>query len=124
MNNFSKGDIIYGRRKSDAIHPIIYLADKDSFFFYGAMITHSSQNENILMKPEHFFEYNENHKKFEVQFHNSSIVNCTLLKKNEWFPFRLVGRLTDLGIEFVEFHLKLETAITWEEYLLNNNQTN
>lgn len=34
-NNFSKGDILFGRKHSNARHPIIYLYERDVDFFIG-----------------------------------------------------------------------------------------
>lgn len=38
MNNFDalrKGDVLYGRKKSNAIHPIVYLGCYDKIFLSG-----------------------------------------------------------------------------------------
>lgn len=118
MFNFKIGDIIYGRRNSDAIHPIIFLGEKDSIYFYGVMITHSTSNKNVTMKPEHFIELDDNNDKFEFQFDNTSIVNNLLLKRTEWQPFRKVGQLNQKGINFVENAIYNSSPLTWDEYLL------
>lgn len=65
----TKGDIIYGRKNSDAIHPIIYLKDRDADLFFGAMIkTAENYKDSILMSAEHFKTEDADGAKFELQF--------------------------------------------------------
>lgn len=112
-----KGDIVYGRKNSDAVHPIVYLQDKDSDFFIGAMLTKSNKFAgNILMKREHFKVDDANGSKFEFQFKNTHLVKAKLLKRNEWQPFRKIGELTDEGISFIESKINIEPEKLWEEH--------
>lgn len=113
-----KGDIIYGRKKSDAIHPIVYLKDRDENFFIGAMVTKSDNHrDNILMDVRHFRDVNENGEHYEFQFNNTHLVRAKLLKKNEWQPFRKIGELTKEGIKFVESEIESQNSRLWEDYL-------
>jgi hypothetical protein len=118
MDKFLKGDIIYGRKNSDAFHPIIFLEDRDADFFIGCMLTSSNNfDSNILMKLEHFKKLNENGEEFELQFSNSHLVKAKLLKRNEWQPFRKIGELTSNGLIFVEGNIETEPEKLWEEFL-------
>ena len=113
-----KGDIIFGRKKSDAIHPIVYLKDSDGGYFIGAMLT-TSKNfaDNILMNAEHFKVSDEKGVKYELQYNNTHLVKAKLLKRNEWEPFRKIGKLSDTGIKFVESKIDQEHEKLWEDYI-------
>jgi hypothetical protein len=113
-----KGDIIFGRKNSDAVHPIVYLKDSVGGFFIGAMLT-TSKNfaDNILMAAEHFKTNDEKGVKYELQFNNTHLVKAKLLKRNEWQPFRKIGELSDEGIEFVESKVSQEHEKLWEDYI-------
>jgi hypothetical protein len=114
----AKGDILRGRKGSDAIHPIIFLEGLDDSFFIGAMITHSSNHgDNILMLEEHFNEFDKNGRKLGLYFDNTHLVEAKLLKKLEWRPFVKVGELSHSGITFVEKTLKKMHPLVWEDYL-------
>lgn len=115
-----KGDILYGRKGSDAIHPIVFLEGYDETFFLGAMITSSGSEkypDNIKMKAEHFHTTDENGQTYEVICDDTYLVKALLLKKLEWIPFRKVGQLTNEGVDFVEKITKEKDAEEWEEYL-------
>lgn len=117
--HFTKGDVIYGRINSDAIHPIIYLGEKDDDYFRGAMITSKAIHrgrKNILMNENHIESHDESGKKNEFQFRNSYFVYANLIKKNEWQPFRKTGRLTPEGIEFVEETIGSLEEKSFEDY--------
>ena len=114
----TKGDILYGRKKSDAIHPIVFLQTKDDTFFIGAMLTTANNYpENILMKPEHFKMMDSKGIKHELYFDNTHLVKAKLIKRNEWQPFRKIGELTDEGIDFVEAHVNTEEEKLWEDFI-------
>ena len=116
-----KGDILYGRKYSDAIHPIIYLGEHNDELFIGAMLTSASNFEdNVMMKPEHFKITNENDKDFEFNFKNTHLVKAKLLKRNDWRPFKKIGELTKQGIKFVEAHVNTKKEKLWEEYIIGN----
>ena len=113
----TKGDILYGRKNSDAIHPIIFLRDRDSEFFIGAMVTSSDKyKENIPMKASHFKVYDAKGNKFEFQFSSTFVVRAKLIKRLEWLPFRKIGELSSFGIAFVESKIGLEPEQTWEQF--------
>lgn len=116
--NLKKGDIVFGRKKSKAIHPIVYLRGKDDNFFIGAMLTKSKNfSDNILMEKSHFEEKDSRGSKYKFYFNNTHLVKTELIKKEEWKPFRKVGELTEKGIEFVESNIKKTSPILWEDYL-------
>jgi hypothetical protein len=114
-----KGEIYYGRKKSLAIHPIIFLEAKNSDYFIGAMITHANApNTHVPMKVEHFKKVDENETRFELQYDSKThLVKAKLLKKNEWEPFRKIGELTNEGIDFVENIVKKESEKIWEDFI-------
>lgn len=113
-----KGDIVFGRKKSEAIHPIVYLKDFDGGHFIGAMLT-TAKNfaDNILMEQKHFKVNDENDRKYELQFKNTHLVKAKLLKRNDWEPFRKIGQLSEEGIKFVESKVNQERERLWEDYI-------
>ena len=116
------GDILWGMRGSDAIHPIVYLQYKDSNFFVGAMLTTSDYADNILMAEKHFKIKDSKGIMYKFLFRNTHLVNAKLVKRNEWGPFEKVGELTVEGIEFVESRIKAKNPVFWEEYLNTKNK--
>lgn len=113
-----RGEIVYGRKGSDAVHPIVYLSGNDQDTFIGVMLTSSALHEdNLLMRKEHFEEKDKKGIRYEFQFKNTHLVKARLLKKLEWVPFRTIGHLTDEGIEFVESAIKNLNGKFWEQYL-------
>ena len=113
-----KGDIVFGRKKSDAIHPIVYLREYDINFFIGAMLTKSNRyKDNILMLGSHFNKEGSKGRKYKFNFNNTHLVKTELIKKDEWKPFKKVGELTGEGIKFVESNIKQTNPILWEDYL-------
>lgn len=116
--NFELGDILWGRRNSDAIHPIVFIEDADTEFFIGAMLTHSNRFKvNILMKPEHFERTDEEGNVYSFQFNNTYLVEKKLMKKIEWKPFSKAGKLTELGIGFLLEKIGSQGPVLWEDYL-------
>lgn len=111
--NFNKGDIILGRKrkKSEAYHPIIYFGEIDIDFFHGGMITHSNISNNVELYDQHFDQ------KIKHDGLPSFFVKNYLIKKQEWGPFRLVGRLSSEGIKYVEENLNGTSPELWEDYL-------
>jgi hypothetical protein len=122
--HFTKGDVLYGRIHSDAIHPIIYLGEKNDDYFRGAMVTSTPmyrRRKNIVMSDRHIESHDENGKRYEFRFNNSHFVLANLIKKNEWQPFRKIGRLTPEGIEFVEDYINPLKERLFEEYDSSTN---
>jgi len=114
----NKGDIFFGERGSDAIHPIIYLRPRDKNFFIGAMLTSSnSYSDNILMKEKHFKRENSKGTKYKFFFNDTHLVSTELIKRDEWKPFKKVGELSIKGIRFVESKLSNKNPEFWEDYL-------
>jgi hypothetical protein len=114
---FVCGDILWGRRRSDAKHPIIYLEKHNTDYFIGAMLTSSHKFNNILMNPTHFEVYNSDGVKNKFQFKNTYLVKAKLFKKMEWQPFENIGKLTTIGIEFVYSQISIKPAKLWEDFL-------
>lgn len=115
--SFSTGDILKGK---DTNHPIIFLKKENTDFFYGCIITHSNSKRypiNIPMEIQHFEVSNETGQKYEIQFERTHIVKLELIKKNEWGPFKVKGKLTSEGIQFVENQLKNLEPTTWKKYI-------
>lgn len=103
-----KGDIIYGRTETDAIHPIVYLEELNlggvlNDDFIGLMLTRSSCfRDNILLSKDHIKERDKDGKPFKFQHHKDThFVKMKFIKKGSWSPFRKVGELTTSGLEFV-----------------------
>ncbi|MCX6220499.1 MAG: hypothetical protein NTZ69_05885 [Bacteroidia bacterium] len=114
----NKGEIFRSVRKTEAIHPIIFLNDIDNDFFRGGMLTSSGHfSDNVMMDPRHFKTHNLTGEKYELQFKDTHLVRVSLLKKREWAPFRKVGELTDEGIFFVEKCFETAKLVSWEEYI-------
>ena len=112
-----KGDILKGQ---NTYHPIVYLREKDDYYFVGCILTHSDKNDyknNIALLPEHFEVYDDNNNKYEVGYDESYFVKINLIKKAEWGPFKKVGKLTSTGIEFLDKNLDQSDTITWRDYL-------
>lgn len=113
-----KGEIFYGKKNSEAFHPIIFLSEIDDDFFLGAMLTSSvSYKDNILMDISHFETHDHSGEEYELQFKNTHLVRAKLLKKREWAPFRKIGELTSEGISFVETYIHTTQEMPWEDYL-------
>ena len=55
--------------------------------------------------------------KYELQYNNTHLVKAKLLKRNEWQPFRKIGKLSDAGIKFVESKIDQEHEKLWEDYI-------
>lgn len=120
--NFEKGDILKGSlgnyNRDKAFHPIIYLGEIDenqislskNDFFMGGMITHNSENENVLLEDIHFEQ------KIDRDPRPSYFVNNFLIKRKEWKPFVKVGKLSDIGISFVESKISGTNPQIWEDY--------
>ncbi len=112
----NKGDILYGRKNTDAVHPIVYLRRRDENFFIGAMLTKSGNyTNNILMAEKHFKKIDLNGKKYEFRFKNTHFVRAELIKKEEWRPFKKVGELTKEGIKFIESKISNKNPEFWED---------
>ena len=114
--HFNIGDILKGTRrgKNEAFHPIIYLGEASQNqidFFIGGMITHSKKFRNIKFKDIHYKV------KIDNDSRSSYFVNNYLYKKQEWGPFRIIGKLSKEGIGFVLDNIKGSKPEIWEKYL-------
>lgn len=114
---FTKGDILLPSirvAKKDWLnglyHPAVvwdvqYDGNTD---FRGIMITHAGPSKsftNVLMDASHFETGHE------VKFSNSHFVNQIFMKFQNWGPFELVGRLTPVGIKFIENKLTVNVSM-------------
>ena len=104
------GDVLYGKKNLNKgrarPHYIIYLGtSKVAGTFLGAMLTHSSDFNNISLREEHFKKKDNAGNDFKVQYENSFIAGELLYKKQDWAPFTKHGELTKEGLEFVIHHI-------------------
>lgn len=88
MAAFKVGDILRGKDRENAFHPIIFYEEiKDSEDFYGCIISHAPAEryaQNVLMLKEHF----ENSAPHTIRFEpNTHLVQRRLFKTSEWGPF-------------------------------------
>ena len=88
----------------------------DTSMFIGAMLTHSEMNGNIPLIKNHFIELDYCGKDYQISFDKSLVVNHPLFKKSDWLHYKVVGRLSQAGITFIEnniapyelqFHIKI-----------------
>lgn len=108
---FEKGDILLPANKVEQndwlnglYHPaVVWDDDYDgNGDFRGIMITHRKPTKsfnNILMDTTHFETGHE------VRFSDSHFVNQIFIKFQNWGPFKLAGKLTPDGINFIENRL-------------------
>lgn len=75
------------------------------------MLTHHEGSGNLKFEESHFAL-----KKW-MDYRPSYIVNSFLLKKNEWGPFTIIGRLSESGLEFLKQNVVNTEPIRWEDYL-------
>lgn len=118
LDKCRKGDVLYGKRRSDAIHPIIFWEDHSQEFFIGIMLTSKGRyKKNIPLKPEFIRVNSSDGKKFEFQYDNTHIVRAKLLKRKDWEPFRKIGEINEDGLEHIEMALsKEENEVVWEDF--------
>jgi hypothetical protein len=112
-----KGEIYKGCKTK---HPIVFLKEENQDQFKGCILTHAtrkSYKDNISLSSKHFEELDNDGKKFESEYSNSYFVNVLLIKKNEWGPFTLTGKLTSDGIKFIETYLQDKKPFLWDEYI-------
>jgi len=108
-----KGDILSSSKTN---HPIIFIKWINEDQFAGNLITHSKTDDypdNIGLSKEHF----ENRKEYSVKFDNSYFVSISSIKKDDWGPFKIVGKLTNKGIEFIQKFLSSREPIFWDDYI-------
>lgn len=119
--DFKKGDIIRGEKDKphQAWHYIIYLAGS-AHAPIGAVFTHSGNDKyrcNKLMQPEHF----EESEKWFNKKRKSYLIAHKFQKLELWGPYCKVGKLTDVGLQFVE---GLVVSLASEAYSEYEQQTN
>jgi len=115
---WNKGDILKSKHE-DAVHPIIFLEGYDDSYFIGAMISTKGPErhlDSIPMEKEHFEEIDENGEVYEIYFGPSFLVDALLLKEHRWKPFDKTGRLTPVGVEFVQDRIMGKYPMLWKEY--------
>lgn len=122
--NFKKGDIILPENqigREDRLKGLYHAAVvwQDEFDgadnFVGVILTKKGPkdgyNDNILMEPAHFSL------KYSFIFNNSHFINQKFLKFAAWGPFKKVGQLTDLGIEFIAAQITHKDAVEFKKWL-------
>lgn len=115
-----RGDILEAenRHKDAGLHYIIFYAGKDARHFLGGMLTTSEDyEENIPMNNTHFETKDLEQNNYKIKYQNSHLVPAKLMKLESWGPFKIVGKLTNEGVEFVEEHIEHLGPMLWEEYL-------
>jgi hypothetical protein len=114
-HQFNKGDIIQGRHRArdEAYHPIVYFKELNNEYFIGGMITHAKAYGNIQLLDSHF------ERKINSDSRPNFFVKNYLIKKMEWSPFKLIGRLSKEGVNFVTSHLNGTEPQVWEDYLFD-----
>ncbi len=125
---FEKGDIISGfkRGRDEAFHFIVFLDGRDTDSFIGAVLTHSSRyKNNTLMEDGHFEKVTSENKEYKFKFDNTYLVEGRFIKLQDWKPFEKIGKLTNLGVEFLDSKISLKEIMLWDEYIkINQNYEN
>lgn len=81
------------------------------------LTTSENYEENIPMEENHFETKNLDQNNYKIKYQNSHLVLAKLMRLESWGPFRIVGKLTIKGVEFVENHIDNLEKILWEDYL-------
>ncbi|MCL4208396.1 hypothetical protein KJZ63_02050 [Patescibacteria group bacterium] len=115
--NFFKGEIIVGthRTRATARHPIIFWDKRDDHTFLGLVLTHSSRENNHMMKSEHFKVSLLKNFNFDPQ-NPTYLVAEVFIKPDHWGPYKKVGDLTKEGIAFVENLVSNNKPLYWFEF--------
>jgi len=112
-----KGEIFFGKKTR---HPIVFLKEENSEQFIGCILTKAKTKiyqNNIALTKDHFEKTDETGNDYQTQFINSHFVSLKLIKKIDWGPFRLSGKLSDSGIHFIETELKKNDSVLWSDYM-------
>lgn len=120
MENFQKGDVLYGtdRAKETALHPILYLEGDMVSHFIGVMLTHSDRFEaNKPLLPEHFITHDEQGHEFAFKWDETHFVAVRLLKPSDWGPYSKNGQMTQEGIAVIEAQLPKMEPLLWDHYV-------
>lgn len=114
-----KGHIFEGRdrKKSAALHYIVYFGKHTDSTFIGVVLTHSSQGSNIRMSKHHFKKTDEQGGEFKFKYENTYIVGRLFIKPEGWGPYLRIGELTEEGIQFVESEIENKEPTTWDEFI-------
>ncbi|ATP56235.1 hypothetical protein CPT03_07015 [Pedobacter ginsengisoli] len=112
-SQFQSGDILKANicDRNNGFHPIIFIDGNSDKDFIGAMITHSDYNNvNVLMDESHFKST------FDFKFENSYLVLGRFIKPEEWGPFKKIGELSHVGLEFVNESINNLPMETFNDY--------
>ena len=127
-HEFKKGDLISGseRGRDKAFHCIVFLDGIDVDSFVGAVLTHSSRyKNNILMEDGHFEKVTPENKEYKFKFDDTYLVEGRFIKLQNWGPFEKIGKLTSIGLEFLDSKISLKEIMLWDEYIkINQNHEN
>lgn len=105
MNNFKKGDVLVGSKRSrdGAYHPIVFIDGSDDVPI-AVVLTHSNDfpcNIKLLNS------YGDK---------NSYFIAHLIDKMSEWGPYKKVDELKKEDIDLIETHVSNQTSITWMQY--------
>lgn len=111
----TKGDIVWAIDTKKHFHPIVFINRIDESSFEACILSSKSKAGNLLMQPNHFHVDG----KYSFTYKTTHLVTkCTFIKMNNWVNSRIVGHLTEEGIEFVERNIDkirvLHEAPIWE----------
>jgi hypothetical protein len=121
MDKYSPGIILEAKKRGfhQGKHYIIYLDEIDEYVFKGAMLTTSDlYANNVKFKKEDFLVEDKEGNPYKVFYQNSFFVDQPFMKKAEWGPFKVVGELSDSGINRINDELKGKKTVDYSsEYL-------
>jgi len=104
-----QGDIVWADDKEKHPHPIIFIEKIDKHNFHGCIFSHEIGKGNVKMKPEHFEKQDENGNPYDIQYDNSYLVICRLIKLGNWITRdKPKGKLTEEGIRFILANIPTE----------------
>ena len=118
--DFKPGDILQATRRkiTEGFHPIVFVSGRSARNFIGAMITHhQDERRNRKMDSLHF----ENG--YALDYDNSYLVRGRFIKPEEWGPFRKIGQLTPIGLEFVMKEITSQPEETFAKYFFRHTRS-
>lgn len=126
--NYQKGDIIKSEKKHELwelYHPAIIWenTDDNQDTFTGIMLTTEPDwkgHKNIELSIETHITFSQNKYRDIWLKGKSYFVTEKLIKKHDWGPFEVIGRLTEDGINYIDGHLSQNRPRTFKEYRQKN----
>lgn len=96
------------RARNAGFHPIIYIRDLSAGEFIGTFLTHDGRLGNYRLEVRHF---NQNPDPNRISY----FVGNYLIKRADWGPFRVIGLLSEEGLDQVERVLERTEPRRWDE---------